>query len=119
MLDGINNLGAGSRITGPAPKANEPVGPAFKVDAAHAPENGFPATPPPEVLASLDKAARVIEELASRQVNLRFSVDDRTQKVHVEVRNGKGDLVRQIPATTGLDVLAGDVPAVVPVPPRR
>src|SRR4051794_13616235 len=115
MLDSINTLGAAGQITGPARKANEPVAPAFQVQPATRTEDGFPATPPPEVLASLDKAARVLDELSSRQVNLRFQVDDKTQKVHVEVRNGKGELVRQIPTSKALDVLAGDVSAVAPV----
>lgn len=111
MLEGINNLGVPSRVAGPAPQATGGVVPKFEVPAAAAEDGGFPPVPPPEVLASLDKAARVIDELSARRMNLHFAVDDKTKKIEVEVRDGNGKLVRYIPTSKALDVLAGDVSA--------
>jgi hypothetical protein len=111
MLDGISAVGGQGRIGGPAPRKTEPVKAEFKVPQAPNAAESFPATPPPEVLASLDKAARVLEELTARQVNLHFAVDEKTQRVEVEVRDGNGKLVRMIPQTKALDVLGGDLTA--------
>jgi hypothetical protein len=106
MIDGIGQLGATPRLNGPTRPTAE-TRPAFRLPDS-AKDSGFPATPPTEVLASLDKAARVIEELASKRVNLHFEVDDHTNTVRVEVRDGHGNVVRQIPTSKALDVLAGD-----------
>jgi hypothetical protein len=74
------------------------------------PAPDFPTTPPPEVLDALDTAARVLSELAASRVDLRFAVEEEAtgKRVRVEVRNGKGELVREIPPKRLLDVLAGD-----------
>jgi uncharacterized FlaG/YvyC family protein len=66
----------------------------------------IPASPPAEVLHELDAAARVIEELASRDIALRFSVDEETKKVRIEVKDATtGQTIRTIPATSLLDAL--------------
>lgn len=106
MIEGIGQLGATPRPTGSRPTTE--ARPAFRLPDAAKADSGFPATPPTEVLASLDKAARVIEELAAKQVNLHFEVDDSTNTVRVEVRDGNGNVVRNIPTSKALDVLAGD-----------
>ena len=54
-----------------------------------------------------DVAARVIEELSSRQVNLHFEVDHEAGKVRVQVLSGDGSVVREIPARSLLDTLSG------------
>ena len=68
----------------------------------------IPAAPPQEVLDDLDTAARVLHELAARQIELHFSVDERTSRVHVEVRDANGNVLRRIPSTQALDLLAGE-----------
>ncbi len=109
MLDGISAVGGPGRVTGPAPRTMQPVEAEFRVPQDAASDEAYPPVPPPEVLASLDKAARVIDELAARQVNLRFAVDEKTRKVEVEVRDENGKLVRMIPQSRALDALAGDL----------
>ncbi len=64
-------------------------------------------TPPAAVQQEFDVAARVIEELSSRQVNLHFEVDHDAGKVRVQVLNGDGAVVREIPARSLLDTLSG------------
>ena len=65
------------------------------------------AGPPAEVLDALDKAARVLEELASRGLGLHFEYDDVTSQLHVQVTNGEGKVVREISPSTLLDIAAG------------
>lgn len=73
----------------------------------------IPATPPPEVLEALDAAARVLEELASKRISLHFEYDDRVNQVRVQVVNGEGAVVREIPPSVLVDIAAGGpVPAV-------
>jgi uncharacterized FlaG/YvyC family protein len=108
MLDGINPLVGQPQVNGPARKPVERTDATFKVQVAQGPETGFPASPPPEALAELDKAARVIDELAAKQVNLHFEVDDAAHRIRVQVRDGNGRVMREIPASKMLDVLAGD-----------
>ena len=64
-------------------------------------------TPPAAVQQQFDVAARVIEELSSRQVNLHFEVDHEAGRVRVQVLNGDGAVMREIPARSLLDVLSG------------
>jgi uncharacterized FlaG/YvyC family protein len=64
-------------------------------------------TPPAAVEQQLDVAARVIEELSARQVNLHFEVDHDAGKVRVQVLNGEGSVVREIPARSLFDTLSG------------
>lgn len=66
----------------------------------------IPASPPADMLEELDRAAGVIDDLAARNVNLHFEVDDKTHKVRVQVVDGEGALLREIPATRMLDMLA-------------
>jgi FlaG protein len=64
-------------------------------------------TPPEAVKQEFDVAARVLQELSSRQVNLRFEVDYRVGRVRVQVLNGDGAVVREIPHRSLLDTLSG------------
>jgi hypothetical protein len=66
-----------------------------------------PGSPPPEVQAELATAQQVIAELAARQVNLHFDVDHDTGQVRVEMLNGDGELIKEIPARRVLDTLSG------------
>ena len=108
MLDGITPYGGQPQVSGPSRKTVERADATFKVAAAQEPAFGFPATPPPEALAELDKAARVLDELTTKQVDLHFEVDAASDRIHVQVRDGQGNVLREIPATKLLDVLAGD-----------
>ena len=49
----------------------------------------------------------MIAELASRQVNLHFEVDQGTGKVRVEMIDGNGQVIREIPTQRLLDTLSG------------
>lgn len=66
----------------------------------------IPDSPPADLLTELDRAASVIDELAARKVNVTFNVDGSTGKVQVQVVDGEGTLLREIPTTRMLDILA-------------
>jgi uncharacterized FlaG/YvyC family protein len=64
--------------------------------------------PPEQVRQELDTAARVIEELSSRQVNLHFEVDPGgSEPVRVQVRDANGNVLREIPSRSLFETLAG------------
>ena len=64
--------------------------------------------PPEQVRQELDTAARVIEELSSRQVNLHFEVDPSgSGPVRVQVRDASGNVLREIPSRSLFETLAG------------
>lgn len=66
------------------------------------------ATPPPEVLEALDKAQQVIADYESRKTTLRFNVDSETKQVTAQVIGPRGQVIREIPARHGLDLLTSD-----------
>jgi hypothetical protein len=80
----------------------------FKLDTAAS--GGVPASPPPEVLYALDRAQSVLAELASRQVSMHISVDEETSRIHVELRDAEGKLIREVPAAHATAMLSGERP---------
>lgn len=66
-----------------------------------------PGSPPPQVQADLATAQQVIAELHARQVNLHFDVDHDTGQVRVEMIDGDGHVIKEIPARRVLDTLSG------------
>lgn len=95
----------------PAARVGKPFSLGMAAPAgASAPPAAVPASPPPEVLHALDRAQSVLAELASRQVSMHVSVDDETSKIHVELRDSEGRLIREVPVTHATAMLAGERP---------
>lgn len=97
MVDAVPPLsgsapGAIARSGRPLPAASEP--------AAWSP----PASPPPGLGAELDAAARTAHELAQRAVELHFEVAD--GHIRVQVRDGEGRVIREVPPGHLLNVLS-------------
>ncbi|HZO96362.1 MAG TPA: hypothetical protein VFB42_03225 [Gaiellaceae bacterium] len=69
--------------------------------------DGVPATPPAEVLAALDGAARVHEELRARGLAVTFDVGPEGDVV-VRVVDDAGAVVRELPPAEALDVLRSE-----------
>ena len=67
----------------------------------------LPSEPPAALANEYHAAARVIEELASHQINLHFEVDQDTNRVRVQMLDRNGDVIREIPARRLLDSLSG------------
>ena len=88
-----------SRATAPT----APAGRAPAVDVADV----MPASPPPEVLAEVERASDRVSELASQNRELHFRRDEVTGRTIIEVRTLEGEVLRTIPPSKLLDVMSG------------
>jgi hypothetical protein len=106
-LDGVRPSDALGNVnqTQASGRKAETSGPSFKL--AH---DGIPASPPAEVLRSLDRVQRVSGDLRSRGLEIRFERSGE-QSVTAQVVDSRGSVLREIPAATALDYLTGDLPA--------
>ncbi len=108
MLDGIAPLSSLERAAGvrrPAVRPEATQTPSPVKDGLLDP---FPSSPPPEVLKDLDHAQRVISDLVTRNLNLEFEVDEKSNRIHVTVRDGNGKVIREVPARHALELLSGE-----------
>jgi hypothetical protein len=102
MIDNINTAGTGPVYpTAPATKTK----PTAATPSKGTVDTSVPDTPPQEVLHALDTAQGVVNDLASKNLEMRFEVDDGT--VRTQLIDSKGNIVQEIPARHGLDALAG------------
>ena len=67
----------------------------------------LPSRPPQEVLAEMEAASRRYDELRSQKRELHFTHDPVGNRVVVEVRDLEGNVLRTIPPSKALDVIAG------------
>jgi hypothetical protein len=101
MIHTISSVGSGPLY---------PTRPTSRTSAA-APSAGaqgdttIPDTPPADVLHALDRAQQTMAELKARSLELRFEVGD--GKIRAQMIDSDGNVVREMPARHGLDVLAG------------
>jgi uncharacterized FlaG/YvyC family protein len=67
----------------------------------------LPAAPPPEVREAVAAAAARAAELRASNRELHFRKDEASGRVIVEVRDLAGNVIRTIPPSKALDVMAG------------
>jgi FlaG protein len=67
----------------------------------------LPASPPPEVMDDVARARDRAAELAANNRELHFSTDEETGRVIVQVRVLEGNVIRTIPPSHALQVMAG------------
>jgi hypothetical protein len=67
----------------------------------------LPPSPPPEVLDEVAAARDRAAELAADNRELHFSTDQETGRVIVQVRDLEGNVIRTIPPSEALTVMAG------------
>ena len=67
----------------------------------------LPASPPPEVLDAVGAAAARAAELRAANRELHFHKDEKSGRVIVEVRDLEGHVIRTIPPSHALEVMAG------------
>jgi hypothetical protein len=100
MIDNIATTGSGPVYPTRPVNRTAPVTPATPPA-----DTSIPDTPPAEVLHALDTAQQVISDLASRNVEIRFAIDE--GRVRTQLLDNKGEIIQEIPARHGLDILAG------------
>jgi hypothetical protein len=64
----------------------------------------IPDHPPAELLAELDAAARVIDQLTARAAELTLGMDEQTRSLRIELK--QGDATCRVAPTQLLDMLA-------------
>ena len=91
------------------PRANAVDGPQQPhLEAVQAAKNDtMPSRPPAVVLAEMEAASRRYDELRSQQRELHFKRDESANRVVVEVRDLEGNVLRTIPPSKALEVIAG------------
>jgi hypothetical protein len=89
-----------ARSSAPAPAQAAHAGDTVTVDT-------IPSSPPPEVHEAIGVAAQAYENLKANGSELRFKVNEATGKLTVEVHDTHGNLMFTVPASTVLDVAAG------------
>jgi len=72
----------------------------------------FPATPPPDALLALDRAAKVASQLRDQKLGIQFDAQG-DGRMHVRVVDVGGKVLAQIPVAHALDLLSGDGPATI------
>ncbi len=67
----------------------------------------MPSSPPPEVHAAIAVAGHSFTQLAATDRHLRFTINDRTGKLSVEVHDLRGNVLFTVPSSKALDIAAG------------
>ncbi|MGH2947427.1 MAG: flagellar protein FlaG [Solirubrobacteraceae bacterium] len=95
--------------TGAPRRAAETPAVGFSLDLARVDtaELSLPPSPPPEVLDEIGAAADRVDALAAANRELHFSIDEDTNRVVIQVRELDGTVIRTIPPSAALDVMAG------------
>ena len=81
--------------------------PAVTTAATDSVELSLPAQPPAEVLDEIGLAANRADDLALLDRELHFRKDEESGRVIVEVRDLEGNVIRTIPPSHALNVMAG------------
>jgi flagellar protein FlaG len=102
---------------GSAPRRAAAATPGFSLDLARpaartaaaqdTAQLSLPASPPAEVLDAVGAAAARAAELRAANRELHFHKDEQSGRVIVEVRDLEGHVIRTIPPSHALDVMAG------------
>ena len=72
--------------------------------------SAVPARPPTEVLADVAAAGARVRELAAENRELNFRTDSDTGRLVIEVRDLQGRVIRTIPPSRALEIMAGAAP---------
>jgi FlaG protein len=102
---------------GGAPRRTVAATPGFSLDLARPVSKApaaqdiallsLPASPPAEALDAVGAAAARAAELRAANRELHFHKDEKSGRVIVEVRDLEGHVIRTIPPSRALDVMAG------------
>ncbi|MEA2267923.1 MAG: hypothetical protein QOF29_3760 [bacterium] len=65
----------------------------------------IPAAPPPELLDEISAAQRAVRDMHERGRELHFEMAD--GRVHIELRDLEGNVLREIPPSQALEIAAG------------
>jgi hypothetical protein len=101
MIDNIRTAATAPAYPTEKPASRTPAAPEV---TGHV-DTSIPATPPAELLHELDNAQQVVADLQSRNLEIRFAIDD--GHVRTQLLDHDGKVVQELPARHALDILAG------------
>jgi flagellar protein FlaG len=105
----IGHLNFSTPPVSPKPAAKPGTPAAFSLPREDSAVIGaVPAAPPPDALREVDRAAARADELWRQNRELHFEMDQDSGRVIVQVRDRDGNVIRTIPPSEALDVLAGN-----------
>jgi flagellar protein FlaG len=85
----------------------QPKGGAGQAHPVDAIVGDIPPAPTPDVRAEVDRAAERVDELRAQGRELHFSQDPASNRVIIEVRDLDGNVLKTIPPSKALHVMAG------------
>ena len=95
----------------PRPQRKEAPGFANKLEQVQAERavatSHIPASPPPDVVVEIHRAAARAQELHKANRELHFEKDPNSGRIVVQVRDLSGNVLRTIPPSKALDVMSG------------
>ena len=102
---GAGNIDAFTRLRTARPAAADK---AFTLD----PAKEIPASPPPDALLALDRAAKVANDLGEQRLDVRFATPPEGP-VYAKIVDAGGNVVREISIARALDLLSGEGPPTI------
>ena len=112
MLNGPQPPGAGNIDVFTRPRTTKPAAADKAAFTPLDPAKGIPASPPPDALFALDRAAKVANDLRDRRLDVRFATPPQGP-VYAKIVDDGGNVVREISIARALDLLSGDGPATI------
>jgi len=91
--------------TEPSAAPPPPLSRVAAADADVVVQIGVPPTPPPEVLERVQEAAERALQMAADDRELHFRKDEGSNRVIVEVRDLRGNVIRTIPPAAALEAM--------------
>jgi len=102
----VTSVGAlGAALAPPPQPAPVRPAPAARVTPPPVVVDTLPDRPPPEVLEAMEAAARALERMRQLGRALRFSRDEESGELTIEVRTLDGELLATIPPDKLLDLI--------------
>jgi flagellar protein FlaG len=99
--------GALGHAVAPSPAHQQAGATAVQARPVDAIVGDIPPVPTPEVRAEVDRAAERVDELRAQGRELHFSKDPASNRVIIEVRDLEGNVLKTIPPSKALHVMAG------------
>jgi uncharacterized FlaG/YvyC family protein len=105
-------IGGADRRGGIEPTSRAPQGKKdFKkalAEVSDARIDTIPATPPAEVQEQVERASGRYDELRAQGREMHFATDEKSGRLVIEVRDLAGNVIRTLPPSKALDVIAGE-----------
>jgi hypothetical protein len=102
-VGGFDRIGAPAK---PARATERKEFPEVLADAADR-VDAVPGSPPPELDGQIQRASARYDELRQQKRELHFATDPASGRTQIQVRDLDGNVLRTIPPSKALDVIAG------------